>query len=133
MDSIAFFPSLFKMLSALAIVLGIMIGGMYFIKKFFLPTVSAAGEGEVINVIATRYLGPKSSIMLIDVLGHIVVVGVANNQMSLITTISDPTVMEKLKGLNRKDRDFPSLRDSLTKYRQRLSSRKQAGKDNREE
>lgn len=129
MDSIAFFPSLFKMLSALVIVLGIMIGGTYCIKKFFLPTPSDRGEGAVINVIATRYLGPKSSIMLIDVLGHFVVVGVANNQMSLITTISDPAAIEKLKGLGRKEKDYPPLMRSLTKYRQRLLSRNYAGKD----
>ena len=129
MDSIAFFPSLFKMLSALAIVLGVMIGGTYFIKKLLLPTPSNASEGGLINVIATRYLGPKSSIMLIDVIGQIVVVGVTGNQMSFITTISDPAAMEKLNGLSRKDREFPSLMESLTKYRQRLVSRGRAGKD----
>jgi flagellar biosynthetic protein FliO len=128
MDSMAFFPSLFKMLSALAVVLGIMIGGTYIIKKFLLPTTSDAGEGAPINVVATRYLGPKSSIMLIDVLGNIIVVGVTNNQMSFLTSISDPTSIEKLKGLNRKDREFSSLMDNVAKYRQRLLPRNRAGK-----
>ncbi len=129
MDSIALFPSLFKMLSALIIVLGIMIGGTFLIKKFFLSTTSDTGEGALINIIATRYLGPKSNIMLVEILGNIVVVGVANNQMSFITSISDPIALEKLKGLTKKDREYSSLMDNLAKYRQRLSSRKYTGKD----
>ncbi len=129
MDTIAFFPALFKMLSALAIVLGILVGGAFYVKRFFLQTASDSGDGTAINVLATRYLGPKSSIMLIDVLGQVVVVGVSNNQMSFITTISDPDAREKIKGLGGKGREFPTLLESLTKYGQKLSSRKPAGKD----
>ncbi len=131
MDSMALFTSLIKMVSALAVVLGIMIGGTYFIRRFFLPATPDTGAEAPINVVATRYLGPKSSIMLIDVLGSVIVVGVANNQMSFLTSITDPAAVEKLKGLGRKDREFRSLMDNLAKYRQRLTARHRAGKDGR--
>ena len=129
MDSISFFPSFLKMLSALVIVLGIMIGGTFLVRKYFLPTLSNTAPGAAINILATRYVGQKNSIALIDILGHLVVVGVANNHLSLITTISDPAAKEKLNGLTRKNGEFPSLIDGLARYRNRFSPRKYAGKD----
>ena len=131
MESISFFPSFLRMLSALIIVLGIMIGGTYLIRKYFLPTISDAVPGAAITILATRYVGQKSSIVLLDILGQLVVVGVANNQLSLITTISDPTARDRLGGLTRKTEEIPSLIDGLARYRDRLLSRKYTGKDER--
>ena len=97
MDSVSILPSFIKMLFALAIVLGLMVGAMYFIKRFLPQTTVRMSENSLINIVATRYLGPKSSIMLVEVLGKVIVIGVSPNQMSHLETITDAGALEKLK------------------------------------
>lgn len=99
MDSISFFWSFFKMLIALAIVLGMMIGAAYYIKKHFLHTMPNMNGSSLINIVATRYLGPKSSLMLIEVLGEVMLVGVTGQQMSLLSHIDDPEALGKIKNV----------------------------------
>lgn len=59
METVSFFPSLLKMLFALAIVLGMMIGAMYFIKRILHSTTPEIDRGALIRIVASRYLGPE--------------------------------------------------------------------------
>ncbi len=89
MSTFDFIASLLKMLSALAVVLGIMLAGLWAVRKFMNKTGTGVDDGQMIRVLSTRYLGPKSSIMLVDVLGNVIVVGVTGSQISMLTTITD--------------------------------------------
>ncbi len=129
MDSLELFPSLLKMVSALAVVSGVMIAVVYFFKRIMKKTGAAAGDEEFIKVISSRYLGPKSSIMLVDVLGAIIVIGVSNNQMSMLTTISDPESLERLKYPGREKRKVPSFFDRLSWCRAKLKDMSFVEKD----
>lgn len=129
MDSISFFPSFLKMVCALAVVVGIMIAAMYFFKKIMHQTTSGVDDGSAIKIISARYLGPKSSIVLVDVLGHIIVIGISNHQMTLLTTISDPTSWEKLKSIREGKGQPLSLGDYLSKYKIALQAMIRTGKD----
>jgi len=120
MDSVSFFPSLLKMLAALTIVLGLMIGAMYILKRFLLQTNQGRDDGPAIRVLATRYLGPKNSIMLVDVLGQLVVIGLSNQQMSLLTAISDSRAAEGLRGQQVNLKKAPAVMEQLTKYKDLL-------------
>jgi flagellar biosynthetic protein FliO len=120
MDSVSFFPSFLKMLAALTIVLGLMIGAMYVLKRFLLQATPGMDDGPTIRVLATRYLGPKNSIMLIDVLGQLIVIGLSNHQMSLLTTISDSRAAENLLSLQVNLKKSPAVREQLTKYKKIL-------------
>jgi flagellar biosynthetic protein FliO len=113
MNPIPFLPSFLKMLSALAIVIGIMVGAMYFFKRVMQQTTAGADAGQAINIVAARYLGPRSSIMLVEILGQVVAIGVSHNQMSLLTTISDADALERLKGIQRQTKRLPPLTDYL--------------------
>ena len=99
MDSISFFWSFCKMLAALAIVIGMMIFTAYFIKKHFLPSLPNINGSALINIVSTRYLSPKNSLMLIEALGQVMLVGVTGQQMSLLSRIDDPEALEKLKSV----------------------------------
>ncbi|MBE9546727.1 MAG: flagellar biosynthetic protein FliO [Proteobacteria bacterium] len=114
------FPALLKMISALAVVLGVMLAAMYFFRKIMSKTGAGGGDGEFIKVISNRYLGPKSSIMLVDVLGSIIVIGISNNQMSMLTTISDPQSLERLKYLDQEKKKAPSFLDHLSRRKKEL-------------
>jgi len=77
------------MLLALGVVLALMVGTVYILKRLLGRTAAAGGEGEAIKILAARSLGPKTSILVLDTLGKVVVVGIAANNMHLITTIED--------------------------------------------
>jgi len=113
MDSISFLPSFLKMLFALAVVIGIMLGAMYFFRRVLQQTPAGADAGQAINIVASRYLGPRSSIMLVEILGRVVVIGISHNQMSLLTTISDPEALSRLKDIHQQTKRLPSFAEYL--------------------
>lgn len=116
MDSISFFWSFFKMLAALAFVIALMIIAMYFMKKYFFQSLPDVNGSALINIISTRHLSPKNSIMLVEVLGQVILLGVSNQQLSMLSTITDPDAMEKIKIARLKNGLF-SAADPLSRYK----------------
>ena len=116
MDSISFFWSFFKMLAALAIVIGLMIVAAYFIKKYFLHSLPDMSGSALIKIVSTRHLSPKNSLLLIEVLGQVMLVGVSNQQMSMLSRIDDPAAMEKIKTARLTEGPFPDT-DPLARYK----------------
>jgi len=114
MDSSIFF-SFLKMLFALAIVLGLMVGAAYLFKRALPRNSGALGDHAVIRVVATRYLGPRNSIMLVEVLGKAIVIGISPGQMSTLATITESEALERLENLRIQEKVPPSLMDSLKK------------------
>ncbi len=92
----SFFSALLKMLFALAVVLGLLIGTVYFLKRFMTP-MGGGDEGQAIRILASRSLGPKSSILVVDILGKVVALGVTGAQISVITELDDPSALDRLK------------------------------------
>ncbi|MDD2671228.1 MAG: flagellar biosynthetic protein FliO [Syntrophales bacterium] len=127
MGSVDVFASLLKLFSALAVVLGLMIGGMY----LFRGLMKRAGQGsdDMIRILSTKYLGPKASIMLMDILGQIVVVGVAGGKITMLTTITDSASLDRLRGFHVAGGARPSVADQLAHYRSKFNAMRQlAGK-----
>jgi flagellar biosynthetic protein FliO len=122
METISFFPALLKMISALALVLGIMIGLAYLVRRFFQQTGMAAPDGSAISILTVKYLGPKSSIMIVDILGQAVVIGMSNHQMSYITTLDSADALEKLKTLSRQRSGQAKPVDPLGRYKDIVST-----------
>lgn len=97
MDNVSLVSSFLKMIFALAIVLGLLIGVMYFIKNFMQRTTPSADNQALINILSSRYLGPKSSIILVEVLEQVIVVGISGQQMTPLARIDDPLAIAKIK------------------------------------
>jgi flagellar protein FliO/FliZ len=121
MDTISLFSSFLKMIFALAIVLGLLIGAMYFVKRFMQQACPATDNQALINVISSKYLGPKSSIILVEVMDQIIVVGISGQQMTTLACIDDPLAVEKIRinRSNSKTVNFPGSK--LAKYISNLS------------
>lgn len=117
-----------KMFTTLAIVIGIMIGALYLMKKYLYQSPVAAGSSGVIRVISSYHLGPKKSIVLVEVLGEVLLLGVSDHQMSMLTTISDPDAMEKLNNLRRKEAYSPVF-DPLSRCKSLFRNMGQIRKD----
>jgi flagellar biosynthetic protein FliO len=99
LETVSFFPSLIKMIFALAIVLGMMLGAMFLVRNFLQQTTPAMNSGSMIKVLASRYLGPKNSILVVDVAGQIIVIGLSGQQMTLLTTITDEKALLQLRSI----------------------------------
>ena len=112
------------MISALAIILGLLIGAMYFFKRFMKQTGAGMDQGELIRIMATRYLGPKNSIVVLDIVGQIVAVGLSGNQITMLTTISDPAAIDRLKSFKDQGKPLTSFAEHLFNYKAKLNSLK---------
>lgn len=110
MENISLWSSFLKMIFALAIVLGLLIGVMYFIKNFMQRTAPSSDNTALINILSSRYLGPKSSIILVEVMEQVIVVGISGQQMTSLAHIDDPLAVAKIKAQrsNMPSGPFPS-------------------------
>jgi flagellar protein FliO/FliZ len=120
-ETVSFLPSLVKMLFALALVLGLMIGAMYFIKKILHSNAPEMDRGSLIRILASRYLGPKNSILVVDIAGEVIVVGLSNSQLTMLTTISDKEALDMLRNIQNRD-DIASLplAQQLARYKKKI-------------
>ena len=127
MESVSFVWSFFKMLAALAIVIAMMIGTAYVLKKYFYRSPETINGNPMINILSARYLGPKNSILLVDVLGQVMVLGISATQISTLGTISDPKALENLKNLRLQHNAVP-VSESFLRYKSLLRNIGQARK-----
>lgn len=97
MENISMVSAFLKMIFALAIVLGLLIGVMYFIKNFMQRTGPSADNHSIINILSSKYLGPKSSIILVEVMEQVIVVGISGQQMTPLARIDDPVAVARIK------------------------------------
>jgi flagellar biosynthetic protein FliO len=115
------------MLAALAIVIAMMIGTAYVLKKYFYRSPETINGNPMIDILSARYLSPKSSILLVDVLGQIILLGVSTTQISALGTISDPKALENLKNLRLQHKALP-VSESFLRYRSLLRNISQVRK-----
>jgi flagellar biosynthetic protein FliO len=119
LESVSFVWSFFKMLAALAIVIAMMIGTAYVLKKYFYRSPETINGNPMIDILSNHYLGPKNSILLVSVLGQVMLLGVSANQISSLGTISDPKALENLKNLRPQHKTIP-ISESLLRYKSLL-------------
>lgn len=115
MENISLVSSFLKMIFALAIVLGLLIGVMYFVKTFMQRTAPSADNQALINVLSSRYLGPKSSIILVEVMEQVIVVGISGQQMTPLARIDDPMTIAKMKSQRSHSQSGPFSGDKIAR------------------
>jgi flagellar protein FliO/FliZ len=86
-----------KMIYMMLVVLGILFSAFYLFKKFIWKNSVFAGHNKPVNVLSTGYLGPKKSIALVEVAGEVLVLGIANDNISLLSNIKDANKVEHIK------------------------------------
>jgi flagellar biosynthetic protein FliO len=90
-------PSGLKMVSMLSVVLGIMFLLFFGFKKYVLKNTMFGGGEKLVHVLGSGYLGPKKNIVLVEVAGELLVLGMSQNNISLLTNIVDPEKIEEIK------------------------------------
>jgi flagellar biosynthetic protein FliO len=106
----------FQMLAALGIVLGGLLLVFYFMKRYLKRDVGGS-SGQLIKVIANQYIGVKKNIALIEVPGSILVLGVSNDKISMLTKIEDREIIETIQ------QESSGISTSFSDYLQRLTAK----------
>jgi flagellar protein FliO/FliZ len=113
------------MLTALGIVLGGLLVCVYFIKRFLKKDVGSSKE-PLIKVIASQYIGIKKNISLVEIPGSVLVIGVSNDNISLLTKIEDEIVLDVLR------QEHYRIGPTFSEHLQRLTGRFKPAKNNEE-
>ena len=111
-----------QMLTALAVVIGALLVAFYVLKRFLKREAGGSGN-PLIRVIANQYIGIKKNIALVEVPGTVLVLGISNDRISLLTKIEDQRVLDGIK--DSKSQHALSFSDHL----QRLTTRFKPEKD----
>jgi flagellar protein FliO/FliZ len=111
-----------QMFTALGIVLGGLLVVFYFMKRF-LKRDKGGSSKQLIRVVASQYVGIKKNIALVEVPGAVLVVGISNDNISMLTKIEDKIVIEGIR--QERSRITPSFTDHL----QRLTAKMKQAKN----
>lgn len=90
-----FTTTLVKMLGFLLLMAGGAAGVLYLFKRATRSAGPVSGR-QLINVLSTRPVAPKKSIALIQVPGDILVVGIAGDNLTLLSKIEDRELVAEL-------------------------------------
>jgi len=111
-----------KMFAALGIVLGGLFIVFYLSRRVSKIELSGSRQ-KLVNIVANKYIGVKKNICVVEVADTLLVLGVTNDRISLLTKIEDNEILAKIHQ-NKKTQSLPSFSD----YLDRMTSRFKADK-----
>jgi len=95
-EPVSLLSSGLRMVTTLSLVLGLIFLLFFGFKKYVLKN-TAFGGGKLVQVLSTNFLAPKKNIALVEVAGEILVLGVSDQNISLLTSIREPERIEEIK------------------------------------
>ncbi len=118
-------PTAIKMLTALGIVLGGMLG-VYYLARRMLKRQTGNSKGKMIKVLESSFIGVKKNISLVEIPGAILVLGITNDNISLLSKIENMEIIEGYKKIENKKELF-SFSDRLHRFSLKLKGMKSVG------
>ncbi len=89
-------PSMFKLGSALVIVLISIYGGIFLLKKMMGKKYSGNRQHELLEIIETTFVAPKKSVTLLRVADKAVLIGTTETNISVLTELDSAKTKEIL-------------------------------------
>ncbi|MBU2539478.1 MAG: flagellar biosynthetic protein FliO [Proteobacteria bacterium] len=124
-ETLSLTTTIFKTLGSLIIVVGLMLILLLWIRKMGFAGTSS-GQTNLITVIDSQMLAPKKQVSVLEVAGTYLVVGLSEQQITLLTTLD---ANDALKNATHSRKTFtplpPSFASLLSKAAQGISSVKQ--------
>ena len=109
-------PTAIKMLTALGVVLGGMLLVYYFAKRILKRQVGNS-KGKMIRVLESSYIGVKKNISLVEIPGAILVLGITNDNISLLSKIESQEIID---GNKKVEKELLSFSDRLHQFSLKL-------------
>ena len=120
-------PAFLKMISALALVIGIALIVLWLFRKLMKGSVGLRSDAEAIKIVSSKYMGSKHSIALVDVIGHILVVGLSPTGMSLLAHLDDKDSHDRLLCMHEAQGTDVPFAEHVARLTSRFSSLSDAG------
>ena len=112
--SSSIFPSMLKLLSALALVIACIYAALFLFKKMMGKKYSGNRQTKIMEVLETTYVGPKKSVSLIRVADKSVLIGTTDSQISILSELDEEKTREIIRSLeNEVERDLCQVQDPL--------------------
>jgi len=86
-----------KTFSTLAIMLAVILIGFYLVKRFWPKGAGFMGSHQWVKVITATSIAPKKMISLVEVGDEILVLGLTDSHISLLTKVTDEQMIHSLK------------------------------------
>lgn len=89
-----------KMFSMLAVVLGLMFLILYVLKNHVMKNGMFGANEKLVKVLGTGMLAPRKSIALVEVAGEVLVLGISNEHIALLSTIREEDKIAQIKSIS---------------------------------
>jgi len=107
--------SLVKAFTSLLIIIGLIILTVYLLKRFLFSKGDLGISGKSLKMLSNIYIGDKKRVCIVEVLGKILVLGVTNSSITLLSEIEGDKVMDIVSEIEKEDGKGSSFRKELTK------------------
>ncbi|HIJ77734.1 MAG: flagellar biosynthetic protein FliO [Desulfobulbaceae bacterium] len=94
-ETISMTDAIFKTLGSLAIVVGLMLLLLYFIRKAGLTETGNRQTG-LIKIIQSKLVGPKKQVSILKIGEEYIVVGITEQNINLLTKIDNQATIEQI-------------------------------------
>jgi flagellar protein FliO/FliZ len=108
-------PSSLRMVTMLLLVVAFMLLLFYLFKKFVLKNTPFGGSGKMVQVLGTGFLGPRNNIALVEVAGDVLVLGISNDNITLLSHIEDEEKIADIKSRSVQNKPVKGKLDSTIK------------------
>jgi flagellar biogenesis protein FliO len=112
------------------IVLGLLVGGFYYFYRFVTKKAGIHLVGrEVIKILSIVPVGQNKYLQVVDLAGRIMVIGVSDSNINLITEIKDKDEIDRIRLLSSKSTPVQpgGFQEYISKYISRLLGNKSQG------
>lgn len=111
--------SILKMIMALAVVIVCIYAGIWLLKKVMVKNRTGNRSAYLLEVLETAYIDPKKSLSLVRVADRSVLIGVTDNQISMLTELDTEltrAAMEAATKGNQSDNFANMLKSATQKF-----------------
>ncbi len=98
-----------KMIAILALLLGVLVGALHVIKRLGPKTGLALPLSPGMSLVGRLPLGPKKFLALVQVGGDLLLLGVTDQNISLIKQVEDPELLHRLSAPSEAETGFAGL------------------------
>ncbi len=112
-----------KMVAALGVVLGGLFVVYYFTRRMTRFN-SVGTRDKLIRVLANKFIGVKKNICMVEVPGSVLILGITNDRITLLSEIDDDAVLERIRQAENTG-STPTFSDHLNKLVSRIKTVKE--------
>ena len=84
---------------SLVLVIAFILGSLYLLKRMTGGGSVNKGNGALIQVMATNFIGPKKAISIVKVAGEMLVLGITNTEITFLSKIDSPEAVKEVESI----------------------------------